>query len=140
MRQKNRLAGLDAATKARSEECIRLANAAIDVLKANGQKITYVSVANASGVSRTTLYRMDVIRERIESLKALGKKDEKSIKRCVVTDGLDRERQLRNEIVKLKKDKRSLVEQLLDQQELLDENNKLRIMIQRLKEQQRSEQ
>lgn len=140
MRQKNKLAGLDAATKARSEECIRHANAAIDVLKSNGQKITYVSVANASGVSRTTLYRMDVIRERIESLKALGKKDEKSIKRCVVTDGLDRERQLRNEIAKLKKDKRSLVDQLLDQQELLDENNKLRIMIQRLKEQQRSEQ
>lgn len=140
MRQKNKLTGLDAATKARREECIRHANAAIDVLKSNGQKITYVSVANASGVSRTTLYRMDVIRERIESLKALGKKDEKSIKRCVVTDGLDRERQLRNEIAKLKKDKRLLVDQLLDQQELLDENNKLRIMIQRLKEQQRSEQ
>lgn len=85
-KKKSRLDGLEAATKARSEECIRLANAAIDVLKTNGQKITYVSVSNASGVSRTTLYRMDVVRERIESLKALGKKNDKSIKRCVVAE------------------------------------------------------
>lgn len=135
MAKTNQTAGLDAATKARSAECVRLANAAIDELKANGQKITYMSVSNASGVSRTTLYQTKIIKERIESLKALGKKDERNIKRYLVSEGIDRERQLRDEIAKLKKEKRALVEQLLDRQEILAENNKLKLMIQRLKEQ-----
>lgn len=131
----NQLRGLEAATKARSMECERLANAAIDALKANGQKVTYVSVAKASGVSRTTLYHTDVIRERIESLKALGKKDNEGVKRIVVETGVNRERQLRDEIAKLKKEKRELVSQLLEQRELLEENNRLRLMVERLHKQ-----
>lgn len=134
----NQLKGLEEATKARSEECVRLANAAIDALKEKGEKITYVSVAKASGVSRTTLYHTDIIRERIESLKALGKRDNDAVKRVVVKEGMDRERQLREEISKLKKEKQKLIIQLLDQKELLEENIKLRTMVERLQAQLRS--
>lgn len=37
----NQLKGLEEATKARSEECVRLANAAIDALKEKGEHELY---------------------------------------------------------------------------------------------------
>ena len=136
---KNQLRGLEEATRERSEECIRLANEAIDMLKRQGKKITYVSVSKLSGVSRTTLYRTEVLKERIESLKAFGNEDANKVQRVSVKEGISREHQLREEINHLKKEKRMLIEQLIDRQEILDENEKLKVALRRL-QLQRSEQ
>ena len=136
---KNQLRGLEEATRQRSEECIRLANEAIDMLKRQGKKITYVSVSKLSGVSRTTLYRTEVLKERIESLKAFGNEDANIVQRVSVKEGISREHQLREEINHLKKEKRMLIEQLIDRQEILDENEKLKVALRRL-QLQRSEQ
>lgn len=51
---------------------------------------------------------------------------------------MNREIQLREEISKLKKEKQKLIIQLLDQKELLEENIKLRNMVERLQAQLRS--
>ena len=127
--------GLELAAKVRHQECERRANQAIDQLKKKGVKVTFVNVAKASGVSRATLYNIASVQERIKSLKALECKDDSDIKRFSSEEQRSREKQLRDEIELLRKQRKQLVLQLIDQKELLQENLKLRQIIEKQKEQ-----
>lgn len=127
--------GLELAAKERHQECERRANQAIDQLKKKGVKVTFVNVAKASGVSRATLYNIASVQERIKSLKALECKDDSDIKRFSSEEQRSREKQLRDEIELLRKQRKQLVLQLIDQKELLQENLKLRQIIEKQKEQ-----
>lgn len=136
--QRGSTKGLKEAARARSDESIRTVNAAIDRMKERKQKITFVSVAKESGISRTTLYQTPVLKERIESLKALGRSDDNNVQRAIKNSETDLEKQLREEIRRLKKEKKQLIEQLIDRQELICENLRLQDMIDRMKEQMRT--
>ena len=127
--------GLELAAKERHQKCERRANQAIDQLKKKGVKVTFVNVAKASGVSRATLYNIASVQERIKSLKALECKDDSDIKRFSSEEQRSREKQLRDEIELLRKQRKQLVLQLIDQKELLQENLKLRQIIEKQKEQ-----
>ena len=116
--------GLELAAKERHQE-----------LKKKGVKVTFVNVAKASGVSRATLYNIASVQERIKSLKALECKDDSDIKRFSSEEQRSREKQLRDEIELLRKQKKQLVLQLIDQKELRQENLKLRQIIEKQKEQ-----
>ena len=130
--------GLKAVAQAKKEESIQQVNEAIDRMKVQKIDIDFSSVARESGVSRQTLYNNSMIRERINSLKALGKKDAGKIQRAARSNVSDMEKQLREEVTRLRKDKKLLVEQLVDREELLQENQKLKNMVNRMKQQMQS--
>jgi len=104
-------------------------NHAIDTLKrSKNKKINFKTVSELSGVSTTTLYNNPVLRERIESLRA--------VKRLPVQEASapalaarDREHELRQKIQKLKEEKHMLVVQLVDLEQLRQENRQLKALL-----------
>ena len=88
-------------------------NNAIDTLKrSKTKKINFKTVSELSGISTTTLYNNPVLRERISSLRAVKKVDVQESP-PPETAVRDRECELRQEIQKLKEEKKMLVEQLV---------------------------
>ena len=66
----NQLSGLKAYSAAKNQESLEKVNKAIDKLKKKGSKITFDAVAKEAGVSRATIYNNEVLKERVNSLKA----------------------------------------------------------------------
>lgn len=102
---------------------------AIEQMKKEGGKITFSSVAGRAGVSRTTLYGNEQIRERIQGLMALSAdngKDEGEVLPAGRTGLTDRIKALREQVKKLESDKAKLVIQLAGHYELKKENERLR--------------
>lgn len=99
---------------------------AIDKLKrTKGAKINFQSVAQASGVSTTTLYHNKRLRARIESLRAV-----KEVMPPLAADkAISREHELREQIKNLRREKALLIAQLVDRDELLEENNRLKRLL-----------
>lgn len=115
-----------ASLKSNTEEKV---NRAIDTLKrSKTKKINFKTVSELSGVSTTTLYNNLVLRERISSLRAI---QTKPIQEMPVYDISDREkiRSLRQEIQKLKEDKKLLIDQLVELEQLKAENKRLKELL-----------
>jgi hypothetical protein len=123
--------GLKEFAEKKNQETIDKVNKVIDKLKRSKTKqINFKIVAEESGVSKATLYNNDILKERILSLRA--------IKKGVPDDSIvvtpkdkikakdDKMKQLYDEIKKLKEDKEKLIIQLIDMEEFIDENKRLR--------------
>lgn len=104
-------------------------NSAIDALKrSKTKKINFKTVSELCGISTTTLYNNPVLRERIASLRAI----QKLPMREATPPGTlprDRDRELRREIQKLKEEKKMLVAQLVEMEQIRNENQRLRILL-----------
>ena len=122
--------GLKAYAEARNQESIKKVNAAIEKLKRiQGKSINFKTVAEESGVAKATLYNNAVLRERILSLRALFilQSEDKSEKVAApLTTQNDILTLLRNEIRRLKSDKKKLILQLEELESLKDENSRLK--------------
>lgn len=130
--------GLQEFAEKKNQETIEKVNKAIDKLKrSRTKKINFKTVAEESGVSKATLYNNAILKERILSLRAIEKSD--ILGEVIVTpkDKLkakdDRIQKLYEEIAQLKKDKKNLVEQLVDYEELKDENIRLKSKLDTMK-------
>ena len=126
--QRNISGLLQHATALKSETEERV-NHAIDTLKrSKTKKINFKTVSELSGISTTTLYNNPVLRERIESLRAVR---QVSVQEVVVPDpsARDRERKLRQEIQRLKEEKHMLVIQLVELEHLRKENRQLKALL-----------
>ena len=126
----SQLAGIKAHAVARNNETVNKVNAAIDKLKKKGKIINFESVSKAAGISRATLYNNAQLKERILSLRAISKSGdiEKSdeIEKDKVRLKDERIVKLRDRVKQLEEDKRKLILQLVDYEELKSENERLR--------------
>jgi FtsZ-binding cell division protein ZapB len=103
----------------------------IDKLKrSKTKKINFKIVAEESGVSKSTLYNNDILKERILSLRAIEKGVPNDSIVVTPEDKIktkdDKIKKLYKEIKKLKEDKQNLITQLVEMEELKDENKRLR--------------
>lgn len=106
-------------------------NQTIDALKHSKSKINFRTVSVASGVSTTTLYNNQLLRARIESLRAVkevvSQKDKNS------EFAMSHDQRLREEIKKLRKEKEMLILQLLEMEQLQQENKQLKALLSKRK-------
>lgn len=123
-----RVEGLKAHAAEKKEKTEKKLSLAIDQMKKEGKRISFSSVAERAGVSRTTLYAHERIKERIQGLAALSAADGQSAKDIPQpgkTELCDRIRILREQVKKLEADKEKLIIQLADHYELKKENERL---------------
>ncbi|OOM77377.1 hypothetical protein CLPUN_22760 [Clostridium puniceum] len=130
--------GLKEFAEKKNQETIEKVNRIIDKLKrSKTKKINFKTVAEEAGVSKVTLYNNAILKERILSLRAIEKsinnddiiitpKDKMQVKD-------DKIKRLYQEIKKLKEDKKNLIIQLVEMEELKDENKKLRKNLEKMK-------
>ena len=112
--------------KKKNEEIIRRVNRVIDELHARDAKINFEIVAKLAGVSRGTLYNNEELRDRIQRLRAGG-----TDQMCDVLKEKNRRqeeklRTMRSRIRQLEEEKKKLIVQLMDYEELRRENERLR--------------
>ena len=126
--------GLQKYTKAKNDETIEKVNAAIDRLKrTKATSINFSTVAKEAGVSKATLYNNAVLKERILGLRTstkgvpIPKTTENPVDRTINKGYLD-------EIRRLRKDKKNLILQLVEMEELREENARLKAQVQKLLE------
>ena len=122
------MAGIKAHAEAKNKATIDKVNKAIDKLKRKGKPINFETVYKEAGVSRATLYNNPQLKERILSLRAISKAspldDVVAVKKLQLKD--DKISALREQIKKLEDDKKKLIEQLVDYEELKAENERLK--------------
>lgn len=99
-------------------------NETIDELKRKHKAINFKTVAEASGVSRGTLYENEKLRIRIESLRAV--KMNKKSERDVEQQRRAQEKDLRRQIEILKEEKEMLITQLVEMDRVMQENQHLK--------------
>ncbi len=107
----------------RHHDTIERVNQAIDSLKAREAYINFETVAKEAGVSRATLYNNPALKERVVGLRAVS--------RCPTAENKKKKPQsavstLRAKIRKLEEDKKNLIAQLIDYEEIKAENERLR--------------
>lgn len=124
---KRNVSGLLRYTANLKDNTLEHVNRTIDEMKHNKSKINFRTVAAASGVSTTTLYNSSILRARIESLRAVK---EVLPQRSVTTKSAQmREQELRKQIKQLKEEIEMLIVQLLDREQLLEENRRLKALL-----------
>ena len=129
----NQLSGLKAYSAAKNQESLEKVNKAIDKLKKKGSKITFDAVAKEAGVSRATIYNNEVLKERVNSLKATSTIAQNSSEppqiktKAQLQD--EKIKALRERIKELESDKDKLIAQLVDYEEIKDENERLKAQI-----------
>lgn len=121
--------GLSDYAKKKNEQTIRTVNRVIDELYARDAKINFETVAKLSGVSRGTLYNNEELRDRIRRLRAGG-----TDQMCDVLKEKNRRqeeklRTMRGRIRQLEEEKKKLIVQLIDYEDLCRENERLRQML-----------
>jgi hypothetical protein len=128
-KSKRNISGLLKYTAALKSDTEVKVNQAIDALKrSKTKKINFKAVSELSGVSTTTLYNNSVLRERIKSLRAVTKVQAQELA-VPDTSVRDRERELRQEIQKLREEKKMLINQLVELESLRIENKKLKALL-----------
>lgn len=129
----NQLSGLKAYSAAKNQESLEKVNKAIDKLKKKGSKITFDAVAKEAGVSRATIYNNEVLKERVNILKAASTIAQNSSEppqiktKAQLQD--EKIKALRERIKELESDKDKLIAQLVDYEEIKDENERLKAQI-----------
>lgn len=129
----NQLSGLKAYSVAKNQESLEKVNKAIDKLKKKGSKITFDAVAKEAGVSRATIYNNEVLRERVNSLKATSAIAQNSSESPQIKTKAqlqdEKIKALRERIKELELDKDNLITQLVDYEETKAENERLKAQI-----------
>lgn len=128
--QKTCAHGLTAYAKQKNQQTIETVNRVIDELHAQDAPINYEIVARLAGVSRGTLYNNRELSERIRRLRAGGTDEDCDILRAKNRDQEKKLRDLRRQIRCLEEEKKKLIVQLLDHEQLRQENDRLRQMLQ----------
>ena len=133
MAKNNQATGLKAYAEQKNQETIMRVNKAIDKMKRKNEPINFESVAKAAGVSRGTLYNNPQLKERITSLRSISKappihegstpkKDKmQTLEETVST--------LKERVRQLEADKKKLVMQLVNYEEIKLENERLKHQI-----------
>ncbi len=128
-KSKRNISGLLKHTAALKSDTEAKVNQAIETLKrSKDKKINFKPVSELSGVSTTTLYNNPALRERISSLRAIKKVQAHEMD-MPDTPVRDRERELRQEIQKLREEKKMLINQLVELESLRIENKKLKALL-----------
>ena len=102
-------------------------NDSIDEMKRKHKVINFKTVAEASGVSRATLYENEKLRRRIESLRAV--KTTKASDPGVEHQRRTQEKDLRRQIKVLKEEKEMLISQLVEMDRVMQENQHLKKLL-----------
>ena len=127
--------GLKACSDDRNKETIKKVNKTIEKMKRSKNKpINFSTVAKEAGVAKATLYNNLNLREQIKGLRTLaGAKTKGDVEKIEVAQINDTDKiyLLREQIRKLKSDKKKLIIQLEGLEEIKEENNYLK---KRLKE------
>ena len=127
-KSKRNISGLLQHSDALKNETVEKVNAAIDTLKrSKTKKINFKTVSELSGISTTTLYNNPALRERISSLRAVKKVSAQESPPDMIVR--DRERELRQEIQKLREEKKMLIEQLVEFERFKNENQQLKALL-----------
>ena len=127
----SQVAGIKAHAEARNKATIDKVNKAIDRLKRKKNiTINFETVSKEAGVSRATLYNNAQLKERILSLRAISKasplEDIVAVKKDRIKLKDEKIDALRLQVQKLEQDKKKLIEQLVDYEELRLENERLK--------------
>ena len=126
----SQVAGIKAYAESKNKETIDKVNKAIDKLKRKEKPINFESVGKEAGVSRATLYNNDQLKERILSLRAISKsgnvENVVEIKKDKMHLKDEKIASLRERVKKLEEDKKKLILQLVDYEEIKSENDRLR--------------
>lgn len=129
-RQKGQRAqGLSDYAKKKNEQTIRAVNRVIDELYARDAKINFEIVAGLAGVSRGTLYNNEELRDRIQRLRAGGTDQMCDLLKEKNRRQEEKLRTMRGRIRQLEEEKKKLIVQLIDYEELRRENERLRRMM-----------
>ena len=126
----SQVAGIKAHAETKNKETIDKVNKAIDKMKRNKKTINFETVCKEAGVSRATLYNNAQLKERILSLRAISKAnpidDTVAVKKDKIQLKDEKITALRKRVKKLEDDKRKLIIQLVDYEELKSENERLK--------------
>jgi len=130
----SQVAGIKAHAEARNKETIDKVNRAIDRLKRKKNTIiNFETVSKEAGVARATLYNNAQLRERILSLRAISKAGSLDDMVAVKKDRMqlkdEKIASLRERIKQLEVDKKKLIEQLVDYEEMRQENERLKMKL-----------
>ncbi|MGL5677983.1 MAG: DUF6262 family protein [Cellulosilyticaceae bacterium] len=127
------VAGIKAHAEQRNKETLEKVNRAIDKLKRKKQPINFETVAKESGVTRSTLYNNAQLKERILSLRAISKASPLDNVIAIPKDKVQLQEEkittLRERVKQLEEDKKKLIAQLVDYEELKEENARLKRQI-----------
>jgi co-chaperonin GroES (HSP10) len=124
------VAGLRASKAELNQETIKKVNKVIDSMKRKKIKINFQSVAKEAKVSRATLYNNDPLKERILGLREISKA--KSVEGGVIAIKDKKKLQeekiiaLRKRVKELEEEKKKLIDQLIQMEELKMENERLK--------------
>lgn len=129
----SQVAGIKAYAEAKNKATIDKVNKAIDKLKRTGKPINFETVCKEAKVSRATLYNNEQLKERILSLRAISKASPLdsvvAIKKDIMKQKDSKILSLREHIKRLENDKKNLIEQLVDYEEIKSENERLKNQI-----------
>jgi hypothetical protein len=124
------VAGIKAHAEQRNKETLEKVNKAIDKLKRKKQPINFETVSKESGVTRSTLYNNAQLKERILSLRAILKSSPLDNVIVLKKDKVQLQEEkmitLRERVKQLEEDKKKLIVQLVDYEELKEENERLK--------------
>ena len=132
----SQVAGIKAHAEARNKATIDKVNKAIDRLKRKKNiNINFETVSKEAGVARATLYNNAQLKERILSLRAISKvsplENIVAVKKDRIKLKDEKIAALRLQVQKLEQDKKKLIEQLVDYEELRQENERLKLKLNR---------
>ena len=124
----SQVAGIKAHAEAKNKETLDKVNKAIDKLKRKNKPVNFETVCKEAGVSRATLYNNAQLKERILSLRAISKASplDDAVKKDKIQLKDDKIASLREQVKKLEDDKKKLIVQLVDYEELKSENERLK--------------
>lgn len=124
-----RTKGLSDYAKKKRETTIQEVSRVIDDLQARDEMINFEIVARRSGVSRGTLYNNEELCERIKRLRAGGTDEMRDVLKEQTRMQEKKICSMRKQIRQLEDEKKKLIIQLIDHEELRRENERLRKML-----------
>ena len=124
--QKTGAAGLNAYAKQKNRQTIETVNRVLDELNAQDAPVNFEIVAKLAGVSRGTLYNNQELCERIRRLRAGGTQQSCDSLREKNRRQEEKMHAMRRQIRSLEDEKKKLIVQLLDYEQLRRENDRLR--------------
>jgi len=124
------VSGIKAYAEQKNRETIEKVSKAIDKLKRKNNPINFETVSKEAKVARATLYNNPQLKERILSLRAISKgvplDDIVAIKKDKIQLQKEKVITLREKVKLLEDDKKKLIAQLIDHEELKEENERLK--------------
>ena len=127
--QKAGAQSLAAYARQKNEQTIQRVNRVLDELHAQDAPVNFEIVAKMAGVSRGTLYNNEELCARIRQLRAGGTQQSCDSLREKNRRQEEKLRALRRQIRSLEEEKKKLIVQLLDHEQLRQENDRLRQML-----------